>query len=157
MTRTGETLTVMRAEGGRNPYLVDLGTVEGVIDLLPSVRPEHRQDIDRQYLTLGPADMDIGFAGRHKADDPVHRRIADLVPGSEVIVDGRHLKTRLGHPVGRLASKTDLKVVGALQGKVSGILVRTQEQTPPEYQAILKTDRWETVLVELIVPASRGD
>ena len=42
MTRAKETLTLMRAEGGRNPYFVDLGTVEAVADMLPSQRPEHR-------------------------------------------------------------------------------------------------------------------
>jgi ATP-dependent DNA helicase RecQ len=72
MTRAQETLTVMRAEGGRNPYLVDMGTVDGVVDLLPAMRPQMRQDIDRRYVTLGPADMDIGYAGRFGAHDPVH-------------------------------------------------------------------------------------
>ena len=51
MTRAKETLTLMRAEGGRNPYFVDLGTVEGVVDMLPSQRPEHRPDIDLRYVT----------------------------------------------------------------------------------------------------------
>lgn len=61
MTRAKETLTVMRAEGGRNPYLVDPGTVAGVVDLLSVVRPDVLQEIDVRYLTLGPADVDIGF------------------------------------------------------------------------------------------------
>jgi ATP-dependent DNA helicase RecQ len=78
MTRAKETLTVMRAEGGRNPYLVDLGTVEGVVDLLPSTRPEHRRDIARRYVSLGPSDVDIGFAGRLASSDQVHSRIADI-------------------------------------------------------------------------------
>jgi ATP-dependent DNA helicase RecQ len=94
MTRARETLTVMRAEGGRNSYLVDSGTVDGVIDLLPSSRPEYRNDIDRRYVTLGPADVDIGFAGRHNPDAPVHRNIASLIPGDEVIVSGRHVKSK---------------------------------------------------------------
>ena len=155
MTRARETLTVMRAEGGRNPYLVDLGTVEGVIDLLPSERPEERPDIDRRYVTLGPANIDIGFAGRHGPDQAVHRHIADVLPGDEALVEGRLIKTKEGRLVGRLATKTELKFAGPASATVSGILVRTREQTPPEYVAALKADRWETVLIELVVPGSR--
>jgi len=156
MTRARETLTVMRAESGSNPFLVDLGTVEGVVDLLPPARPEHRQDLDRRYLSLGPADVDIGFVGRHRQDDPVHERIAALVPGAGVIVDGRHVKNRDGQIVGRIAGKTEIESVAPVPGTVSGILVRTREQTPSQYLATVKTDRWETVLVELKVPGRAG-
>ena len=122
--------------------------------MLPSQRPEHRPDIDLRYLTLGPADVDIGFAGRHGPSDLLHQRIAGLSPGETVIVSGRHVKTSDGQPVGRLASKTDLKTSSPVAGSVSGILVRTREQTPPEYLEKVKVDRWETVLVELVLPGS---
>jgi ATP-dependent DNA helicase RecQ len=155
MTRARETLCVMRAEGGRNPYLVDMGTVEGVVDLLPSARPDHRPDIDYHHLVLGPADVDIGFAGRHGPGDPVHQQIAGIVPGDEVIVSARQVKTRNGHVVGRLASKTRLDGPGTVSGTVSAILVRTRDQTQPEYMATVKTERWETVLVETVVHGPR--
>jgi len=154
MTRAKDTLTVMRAEGGRNPYLVDLGTVAGVIDLLPVVRPDVRQEINLRYLTLGPADVDIGFAGRHAADHAMHGHIAGLVPGDDIVVDNRHLKSRRGEVVGKLASKTRIDVEGPVIGTLSGVLVRTREQTPPEYQSAVKADRWESLLVELVVPAA---
>jgi len=152
MTRAKETLTLMRAEGGRNPYFVDLGTVEGVADTLPSQRPEHRPDINLRYVTLGPADVDIGFAGRRRSADPSHERIASLSPGGKVLVGGRHVQTAEGRPVGRLASKTALKISASATGSVSGILVRTLEQTPAEYRSGVKVDRWQTVLVELVLP-----
>ena len=41
----------------------------------------------------------------------------------------------------------------AYAGSVSGILVRTLEQTLAEYRAGVKADRWEPVLVELVLPA----
>lgn len=153
MTRAKETLTLMRAEGGRNPYFVDLGTVEGVVDMLPHQRPQQRPDINRRYVTLGPTDVDIGFAGRHPSDSPLHQRIASLSQGARVIVSGRHVQTPEGQPVGRLASKTDLKLSASAEGSVTGIMVRTREQTQAEYLASVKVDRWETVLVELVVPA----
>jgi len=153
MTRARETLTLMRAEGGRNPYFIDLGTVDGVVDLLPTQRPEHRADINRRYVSLGPADVDIGFAGRHRPEDRLHERIAGLSPGDTVIVSGGQVTTNDRQVVGRLASKTDLKTNAAVTGKVSGVLVRTREQTPAEYRASVKVDRWETVLMELVLPA----
>jgi len=152
MTRAKETLTLMRAEGGRNPYFVDLGTVEGVIDTLPRQRPEHRQDINLRYVTLGPADVDIGFAGRFRAHDPVHKNIASLAQGEAVVINDRQVKTLDGRTVGRLASKTALISSTPVTGSVSGVLVRTRDQTPTEYRTSVKVERWEAVLLELVVP-----
>ena len=154
MTRAKETLTLMRAEGGRNPYFVDLGTVEGVVDTLPRQRPEHRPDINLRYVTLGPADVDIGFAGRHGPSEPLHQRIARLSPGDPVSVSGRLVETGDRQPVGRLASKTHLGIAGPVTGSISGILVRTRDQTPTGYRPNLKADRWETVLVEVVLSGS---
>jgi ATP-dependent DNA helicase RecQ len=151
MTRAKETLTVIRAEGGLNPYLVDLGTVAGVVDLHPAFRPNVRPELNRRYLTLGPADIDIGFAGRHAADHSIHRHIAALVPGDEIFVDNRQLKTRCGEVVGKLASMTMFDFDGPVVGRLSGVLVRTRAQTPPEYQSNVKVERWESPLVELVV------
>ena len=151
MTRARETLTLMRAEGGRNPYLVDLGTVDGVSDLLPSTRSDHRPDLDRQNVTLGPSEVDIGFAGRQEPSDQVHRLIAELAPGDRVIVEGRHITTLKGRVVGRLAAKTELQAAGAIPAAVTGIMVRTREQTPAEFLPTVKTDRWEVVIAELVL------
>lgn len=154
MTRARETLTVMRAEGGRNPYLVDLGTSDAVVDLLPGSRPNHRRELERRFVALGPSEMDIGFAGRHEPTDPVHRRIAGLRFGDDVVVGDRKVKTTKGHLVGRLSAKTE--GVNSPRATVSGILVRTRGQTPAEYVASLRSDRWETVLVEVVTDVDSG-
>ena len=150
MTRAQESLTLMRAEGGRNPYLVDLGTVDGVVDLLPTVRPEHRRDIARRYVALGPADVDIGFAGRRGPGDPLHARIESLRWGAEIVIRGREILSVDDGVVGRLARRTEPRPE-ATMGTVSGILAMTRKQSAPEFQTTLNADRWETVLVELIV------
>lgn len=77
--------------------------------MLPPQRPEHRPDIGLRYITLGPADVDARFAGRHGSYDPLHQRIASLSPGEKVIVSGRHARQAKGNPLARLASTTDLK------------------------------------------------
>jgi ATP-dependent DNA helicase RecQ len=157
MTRARETLTMMRAEGGRNPYLLDLGTVDGVADLLPEKRPERRPDIDCEYISLGPSEVDIGYASRFRADHVVHRDIAALAPGDRVFVVGRHIQTAAGRRIGRLANKIELRFDAAVPATVSGILVRTREQSGSSYAANLRVDRWEAVLVELVVPGSRQE
>lgn len=48
----------------------------------------------------------------------------------------------------KLASKTT-PPAPAERGAVSGVLVRTREQTAPEYLAAVKTARWGAVTVEL--------
>jgi hypothetical protein len=82
----------------------------------------------------------------------LHQRIAKLSPGETVIISGRQVRTSDGQPVGRLASKTELKTSSPVAGSVSGILVRTREQTQPAFLETVKVDRWETVLVELVLP-----
>jgi ATP-dependent DNA helicase RecQ len=157
MTRARQTLVLMRAEGGRNPYLVDLRTVDGVCDLLPAVRPQHRPELDRRYVNLGPAEVDIGFAGRFGAGDPIHGHITSVDPGDEIAVDGRQLRTALGTLVGRLSRKADLGSGRIQRAVVSGILMRSREQSQAEFLDAVKVDRWETVLAEVtIVDSGNG-
>ena len=149
MTRARQTLTLMRAEGGRNPYLVDLGTVDGVRDQLPVVRPQYRADLERQYVMLGPSSMDIGFAGRKAPADPTHRAIAVLQPGDAVKVKGRYVHAISGQIVGRLASSTDEAPLQVGEAYVVAVMVRTRSQTPGSYWESLQVDQWETPLLEI--------
>jgi ATP-dependent DNA helicase RecQ len=150
MTRAKESLVLMRAEGGRNPFLVDLGTVDGVMDVLPDHRPSWRQELSRSYVALGPSEVDLGYAGRHPAHDELHRAIAAAGVGEEVKVMGRFLVTNAGHRVGRLASKTVLDQ-RILSGQITGVMVRTKERTEPRYLATVQVDAWEVPLAEIVV------
>lgn len=149
MTRARQTLTLMRAEGGRNPYLVDLGTVDGVRDQLPAVRPRHRADLDRQYVMLGPASMDIGFAGRKASADPTHRAITALRSGDAVKLKGRYLHAISGQIVGRLASSVSEARLQGGDASVVAVMVRTRAQTPEAYLPSIQVEQWETPLVEV--------
>ena len=150
MTRARLTLVVMRTGDGANAYLTDLGSVEGVAEALPAVQPGHYPGLDRRYLTLGPAEVDLGHAGRQAETSAIHAAIARLHVGDELRIDGRRLLDRDGRVVGRLAKKCDLPA-GALRGKVFAVMVRTRAQTPVDYQAGVKVDRWEVPLVEVVV------
>src|SRR5690606_8063279 len=63
MTRARETLVTIRAEDGRNAFLTDIASVDGVVEVLPTVRPAHRPELDRRYVKLTPTDVDLGYAG----------------------------------------------------------------------------------------------
>jgi ATP-dependent DNA helicase RecQ len=149
MTRARQTLTLMRAEGGRNPYLVDLGTVGGVQDQLPPGRPQHRVDLERQYIVLGPTNMDIGFAGRQPSAHPIHRAIAALRSGDPVEIKGRFVHSTEGQIVGRLAASADEVPLQGASAVVMAVMVRTLTQTPDDYRSSLKVAQWETPLLEI--------
>jgi ATP-dependent DNA helicase RecQ len=149
MTRARQSLSLMRAEGGRNPYLVDLGTVNGVHNQLPRARPRHRADLERRYVMLGPASMDIGFAGRASSAQPVHRAIAALRSGDLVEIKDRLVHSVSGQIVGRLAASIDPAPLQQGVASVVAVMVRTRSQTPEEYWPALQVDHWETPLVEI--------
>lgn len=158
MTRARQTLTLMRAEGGHNPYLMDLGTVEGVQGQLPAVRPRHRTELERRYVMLGPASMDLGFSGRKPPAHPIHRAIAALQAGDSVAVKGRLVHSHAGQVVGRLAASVDEVPLQEGFASIVAVMVRTQLQTPEAYQASLQSEHWEIPLVEIVLlPAEETD
>jgi ATP-dependent DNA helicase RecQ len=150
MTRARETLTLFKPEDGRTPFLVDLSSLEGVRSLLPEVRPRERPDLRRTFIALGPAEVDLGFAGRMELSAPIHDRIARIETGMHIRVEGGSILTLAGRPIGRIAGKVALPEGRGLCGVVSGIMVRTRAQTPAQYLAALRVERWEVVLVELV-------
>lgn len=156
MTRARRSLSLMRAEGGRNPYLVDLGTLDGVRDALPDGRPRHRADLERQYVALGPTGMDIGYAGRHALAQPIHGAIAALRVGDAVSIRGRYMHSVSGAIVGRLAASIDDTPLQQGSGRVVSVMVRTRSQTPEPYWPSLQVDQWETPLAEVLLEP-KGD
>jgi ATP-dependent DNA helicase RecQ len=151
MTRAREMLTLFKVEDGRNPFLADLGTIDGVASLLPAARPSMRPDIERRYLTYGPADVDIGYAGRHPASHPIHAAMRQLRVGSDVAIRKRRIETPDGKVVlGRLAAALRVEPRDGALGTVYGVMVRTRHQTPAQYLASVAVDHWEVPLIEVV-------
>lgn len=121
MTRAKHSLTLFRVSDGRNTLLSDLSTVEGVHSLLPPVQPQHRPDIQLRYLSFGPREVDIGFAGRHPTQHPLHKELGSLVVGSVLVLRNRMLLTSNGVVVGKLAAATQEIPVPGATGTVKGI------------------------------------
>ena len=153
MTRAKETLTLFRVEDGRNPFLADLSSLEGVASLLPPKRPAFREDIERRYLTYGPAEMDIGYAGRCPAGHPIHAAIRATSVGTAVVFRQRNFETLDGRViVGRLAKAVQREPREGALGIVYGVMVRTRQQTPAAYLPSIVVDQWEVPLVEVVEP-----
>ena len=154
MTRARQTLVMLRAETGRNAYLTDLASLDGVQEALPEPRPTHRPELDRRCVTLGPADVDLGYAARKVAGATLHAELAALRVGDEIRVADRQLRTVGGRLVGTLSKKCDLPNQAA-PGSVFAIMLRTRAQTHPDFQARIKVDAWEVPLVEVTLPAAK--
>lgn len=150
MTRAKQSLTVFRVDNGRNTLLSDLSTVEGVQSLLPDMQPQYRQDIQLRYLTYGPKEVDIGFAGRNPAQHPLHGYLSALRVGSEVFLRNRLFLTETGAVVGKLAAATCELPGREAKGTVKGVMVRTKSQADPKFQHLIKTEQWEVPLVEFV-------
>jgi ATP-dependent DNA helicase RecQ len=149
MTRAQETLTLFRAAGVGNPFLQDLEAADGAAEVVPRGSPSFRPELQRRYVTLGPKDVDIGYAGRFPASHSIHRLIGTLSVGSDIKVEDRAIKTVDGMTVGKLARSAEV-TKGCLLGTVAGIMARTRAQTAAAYADGLQTDDWEVVLVELV-------
>jgi ATP-dependent DNA helicase RecQ len=152
MTRAKQSLTVFRVDDGRNTLLSDLSTVDGVASLLPAAQPRYRPDIARKYLTYGPRDVDIGYAGRLPSQHPVHQALNSLVFGTELVLRERVLLTKSGVAVGKLAKATQNVPRPGATGVVRGIMVRTRAQTAQDFQPSVVTDSWEVPLIEFVEP-----
>ncbi|MBE2244527.1 MAG: RecQ family ATP-dependent DNA helicase [Burkholderiaceae bacterium] len=155
MTRARQTLVAIRAEGRRNAYLGDLGSVDGVKEVLPALHPIHRPELDRRYLSLGPADVFLDYAGRQPAASRIHADLAALRVGDPVRVAARQVTDRHGHTLVRLARKCDLPS-RPLDAKVFAVMHRTRARTHPDFVADVTIDEWEVPLVEVVLPASGG-
>ncbi len=151
MTRAKETLALFRGEGAGRSLLADLPDADGVELVRPATLPAYRPELRTRYRALGPADVDLGFAGRYPRTHRVHAELTALRVGDPLrIVDGA-LVAGSGQVVGRLSRNAALRS-GEYAAKVAGVMVRTREQTPPAFLDSVRVDRWEVVLAEAVEP-----
>jgi ATP-dependent DNA helicase RecQ len=153
MTRAKETLTLLR-NGVPNSLLSCLTDSSAVVARAAPRREVVGANLKRRFERLSLGQVDLGFAGRYAADDPVHAAVSRLEPGDglDLVAEGDRLVLRdlAGRRVGRLAKKYRLmdgyRVVDV---RVSAITVRRKDANP-EYAEMARTDRWEVVVPELV-------
>jgi ATP-dependent DNA helicase RecQ len=153
MTRARHTLTLARFDRG-HPLLDTLPRDASILQRAPVDLPRPPSELAHRYRRLTLADVDLGFAGRHGAQDSVHRAIAALAAGDPV-----HLRQRQGHwlllddngnTVGRLARAFDMPGdAKCIAARVSAIVVRRRDDGQLDHRNQARCERWEVVVPEL--------
>ena len=157
MTRARQTLALLRLDGAKDPrrFPDSLFGNRAVIRRRPIELPPASPALEYRFVRPPLRDVDLGFAGRRPANDPVHRAIAALSPGDPLetrIADrGRWiLLDRAGTVVGRLAASfappAGMRCRSAV---VLAVVGWSREASEPQYHDAAKCDDWEVVVPEL--------
>ena len=156
MTRAKRTLTLAKV-GGSNPFLRDLRDHPSVMvrperGSFPPAPPETR----RKYLRLSLRDVDLGFAGRRREDDRIHRAIKNLSPADPLLVKTDRIPWELtttdGITVGRLAQSFAVpEVAHGVSATTLAIVAWDKTKSEGRYQDRMHCDCWEVVIPEIVI------
>ena len=160
MTRARQTLMLARFDESHG-FADELAGHSSVIRREPVALPPASASLEYQYVRPALRDVDLGFAGRRSARDPLHRAIAGLSPGdpldTRITSQGRwELLDVNGAVVGRLAKgfqpPTGTRCRSAAVLAVTGW---SREASDPAFQDSIKCDAWEVIVPELIFEPTR--
>jgi ATP-dependent DNA helicase RecQ len=161
MTRAKHTLLLARMSG-RHPLLDALGEDTALLHRTPMQIATVPPALARRYLRLSLRDVDLGFAGRLGAADPVHRAIGTLQPGDPLTLrtNGRALELldNRGSVVGRLARGFEPpRDMQAIHARVAAIVCRRRDDGRPDagYAERNRCDAWEVVVPELVYASAQ--
>ena len=154
MTRARQTLALTCFE---RPHALQaiLRDRPSVLHRSPVALPPPTPEMTTRYQRLSLRDVDLGFAGRQPAGNPVQRTITALSPGDPLRVRTTQqpwlLLDRSGNVVGRLAkSYTPPAAMRLRSATVLAVVTRSRAGSEPQYQDTLKCDEWEVVVPELV-------
>ena len=122
---------------------------------VPNSRSSPPDKLSREYWSLALKMIDLSYAGRKDAKDPIHSAISALSPGDAIHLrtnNGRwDLQDDLGRIVGRLSNKFSppekLKFESA---QVAAVIQWRKDDNAQGFQSLLKCDCWEVVVPELV-------
>ncbi|MXW91816.1 MAG: RecQ family ATP-dependent DNA helicase [Rhodospirillaceae bacterium] len=160
MTRARQTVTLASLDGSRGfqAELVDCGAT---IRREAAELPPCSEAVEYRHVRPTLEDIDLGFAGRRRAGDPLHGTIATLRIGDPLSVrvgkDGRWtLLDQAGRDVGRLAkSFRPPPGMRHRSAEVFAVIGWSREASDPKYHDAMKCDAWEVVVPELIMEPDR--
>jgi len=154
MTRAKKTLTLARFNAD-NVMMDMLPENPGLLRRPPSHLSPPVPELARHYRRLTPADVDLGYAGRHAPSHSVHRAIAAVVAGDALELRRENNRWLVlngeGDTVGRLARLfSPPSGMHCVDARALAVIIRWREDTDPKYRNYTRCDRWEVVLPELI-------
>lgn len=152
MTRARSLLMLCRMASGNRFF----DTVPGLLARPPARLPDVGAVLRRQYRRLTPGDVDLGFCGRHEQGDRVHAAVSALEAGSPLIVRRTAERCEFVGPggvvVGRLSGNCKLPPQDArISARVYAILRRRKEDEQDTYKHLIRSQKWEVVLPELVI------
>lgn len=154
MTRARKTLMMIQATAS-HPFTAALADTPAVVirDIKPSAPIA---GMSRRYQITSMQDIDLGYAGRRHARDPVHGHIAHLKAGDvlQLRPDEKgnwNILDMTGHQVGRMAKAwRPLAGYHISSCTVHGIVVRQKKQIDEQYINMYRMDEWEVVVPEVV-------
>ena len=161
MTRAKENLILCQSAARAHPLLGDVHG-DGVCVVPPPEAVARPAALSLRRVSLGKADVDLGFAGRCAAGQRVHGLLAGLVHGQRLQLRHDNGRTLLIEPesgvaIGALAKKFVLPAGEIVSVTLDTLVRRNKKQSDPEYLPLLRVDRWWAPLVTLTLrPAAGG-
>ena len=160
MTRARQTLTLARLDGSRG-FQRELVDCRATILREVAELPPCPEAVEYRHVRPTLQEVDLGFAGRRRAGDPMHGAIAALSAGDPLEVRvGRNerwtLLDRAGRAVGRLA-KSFKPPPGSRcrSAEVFAVVGWSREASDPKFLGAMKCDVWEAVVPELVFEPDR--
>ena len=124
----------------------------GALRRKPAALPPATPGLRARHQRLEMKDVDLGFAGRRNARDPLHRAIAELAPNDPLTLrpsgDRWALFNHANMRVGRLAKSFDCPP-GQHSAKVLAIVGWNRERSEPQYKDSVQCDSWEVIVPEV--------
>ena len=154
MTRARQTLALTCFERSHSLQAV-LRDHPSVLHRPPVALPPPTPEMTTRYQRLSLRDVDLSFAGRQPASNPVQRAITALSPGDPLRVRTTQqpwaLLDRADNVVGRLAKGyTPPDAMRLQSATVLAVVTRSRADSEPQYQDALKCEEWEVVVPELV-------
>jgi ATP-dependent DNA helicase RecQ len=151
MTRARKTLTLCARQGSRHAF------VRYCEDLCLKTQPKTNNEFqqpDQRAWVADPAQVVLSWPGYFAADKPIHRAIAALDLGSELILRARNdgqtgweLADKNGVTVSRMAQAFKPPKGEIIEVRVAAIQVR--QKKPGDFEAP-RCECWEVVLPEIL-------
>ncbi|MGZ5053893.1 MAG: RecQ family ATP-dependent DNA helicase [Methylobacter sp.] len=155
MTRAKETLCLMQRQDQRNPFPAE---ITGDHLLARTVNPAQQTgSLTRQYAILGMKDIDLSYAGRFDAHNPIHRQLARLSAGSRLRMENNNGKVVLTDQ-DRIVAALSKQVTQQWSAKINAIesvtvlamIRRYRDDSEEPYRSRCKVEQWELPLVEVV-------
>ncbi len=160
MTRARQTLTLARLDGSRS-FLAELADHPATIRREAAELPPCPEAVEYRHVRPTLQEVDLGFAGRRRAGDPIHGAITALSIDDPLDVrvgkDGRWtLLDRAGRTVGRLAGSFRPPSGSRCRSAATFAVVGwSREASDPKYRDAMRCDAWEVVVPELVFERCR--